>query len=85
MASFCNKTSQQIWESVLKTDDVNQAYDSFLHIFMDIFKKHCSVKQIPHKSFENTKPGSPTNGLKRVSIHCNEICRSRTQIENVQK
>ena len=37
MASFSNELSQQTWESVLKTDDVNQAYDSFLHIFMDIF------------------------------------------------
>ena len=37
MTSFSNELRQQTWESVLKTDDVNQAYDSFLHIFMDIF------------------------------------------------
>ena len=41
MESFSDELSQQIWENVLKTDDVNQAYDSFLHIFMDIFNKHC--------------------------------------------
>ena len=44
IASFFNELSQQTWESVLKTDDVNQAYDSFLHIFMDIINKHCPVK-----------------------------------------
>ena len=43
MALFSNELSQQTCESVLKTDDVNQAYDSFLHIFMDIFNKHCPV------------------------------------------
>ena len=60
MASFSNELSQQTWESVLNTDDVNQAYASFLHIFMDIFNKHCSVKKVPHKSFENElNPGSP--------------------------
>ena len=55
IASFSNELSQQTWESVLKTDDVNQVYDSFLHIYMDIFNKHCPVKQIPQKSFENKK------------------------------
>ena len=45
MASFSNELSQQTWESVLKPYDVNQAYDSFLHIFMDIFNKHCVVKK----------------------------------------
>ena len=60
MASFPNELSQQTWESVLKTDGVNQAYDSFLHIFMDIFNKHYPVKKVPQKIFENKKPGSPT-------------------------
>ena len=65
MASFSNELSQQTWESVLKSDDVNQAYDSFLHIFMDIFNKHCPVKQVPPKSFENKKTWF-TKGLKRA-------------------
>ena len=33
MASFSTELSQQTWESVLKTDDVNQAYDSSTHIY----------------------------------------------------
>ena len=52
MALFSNELSQQTWESVLKTDDVNQAYDTILHIFMDIFNKHCPVKKFPIKTFE---------------------------------
>ena len=51
--------SHQTWESVLKIDDVNQSYDSFLRIFMDIFNKHCPVTKVPQKNFENKKPGSP--------------------------
>ena len=45
MASFSSELCQQTWEGVLKTDDVNQVYDSFLHIFMNIFNKHCPVKK----------------------------------------
>ena len=37
MASFSNEPILQTWENVLKTDDVNQAYDSFLHIFMILY------------------------------------------------
>ena len=50
MASFSNELNQQTWESVLKTDDVNQAYDSFLHVFMDISNKHCPVQKFPKKA-----------------------------------
>ena len=59
MASFSNELSQQTWTNVLKTDDVNQAYESVLHIFMDIFNKHCPVKNVPQKGFENKNTGSP--------------------------
>ena len=46
---FSNELSQQTWENVQKTD-VNQAYDSFLHIFMDIFNKTLSSgKSSPKK------------------------------------
>ena len=54
LPSFSGELSQQTWENVLNTNDVNQAYDSFLHIFVDIFNKHCPVKRVSRKS-----PGSP--------------------------
>ena len=59
MASISKELNQQTWESVLKTDDVNQAYDSFLHICMDIFNKHCPVNKIPDNTLKIKKPGSP--------------------------
>ena len=61
MASFSNELSQQTWEHVLKTDDVNQTYDSFVHIFMDIFNKTFPVVKV----FQEKKPWF-INGLKRV-------------------
>ena len=75
MASFSNELSQQTWESVLKTDDVNQAYDSFLHIFTDIFNKHCPVNKVPQKSFENKKTWS-TKGLKRACTKKNKLYKA---------
>ena len=75
MASFSNELSQQTWESVLNTDDVNQAYDSFLHIFVDIFNKHCPVKKFPPKSFEN-KTTWFTKGLKRAYTKTNKLYKT---------
>ena len=76
MALFSNQLSQQTWESVLKTNDVNQAYDCFLHIFMDIFNKPCPVKIVPPKSFENKNPGSPFEGLKRACTKKNKLYKA---------
>ena len=59
MASFFNELIQQTWESVLKIDNANPAYDCFLHILMDIFNKHCTVKKFPQQFYENKKTGSP--------------------------
>ena len=72
IASFSNELSQQTWESVLKTDDVNQAYDSFLHIFMDIFNKHCPVKMFPKKALKIKKTWF-TIGLKRACTKTNKL------------
>ena len=60
MASFSSELSQQTRESVLKTSYVSQANDSFLHVYMDIFNKHCPIKMFPKKALKiKTKPGSP--------------------------
>ena len=75
MASFSNELSQQTWASMLKTDDVNQAYDSFLHIFKDIFNKHCPVKKFPQKSFENKKTCF-TKVLKRACTKTNKLYKT---------
>ena len=58
-----------------KNDDVNQAYDSFLHIFMDIFNKHCPVKKFHQKSFGN-KTTWFTKGLKRACTKNNKLYKA---------
>ena len=60
---------------MLKIDDVNQAYDSFLHIFMDIFNKHCPVTKVPPKNFENKKTWF-TKGLKRACAKKNKLYKA---------
>ena len=51
LASFSDELSQQSWENVLNTNYVNQAYDSFLHILIDILNKHCPVKSFQEKLY----------------------------------
>ena len=75
IASFSNELSQQTWESVIKTDDVNQAYDSFLHIFMGIFNKHCPVKKVPQKCLKIKKTWFP-KGLKRACTKKNKLYKA---------
>ena len=75
MESFSNELNQQTWENVLKTDDGNQAYDSFLHIFMDIFNKHCPVKNVSPKR-EKRKKIWFTDGLKRACTKKNRLYKA---------
>ena len=72
MASFSNELSQQNWESVLKSDDVNQAYDSFLHIFME----HYPVKKSSPKKPLKIKITWFTKGLKRTCTKKNKLYKA---------
>ena len=49
LASLSNELNQQYRDNVLYINDVNQAYDNFLHIFIDKFKKHCPMKNFQEK------------------------------------
>ena len=49
LASLSNELSQQSWDNVLNINHVNQAYDNFLYMFIDIFKKHYPVKSFQEK------------------------------------
>ena len=55
LASLSNELNQQSWDNVLNINDVNQAYDNCLHIFIDIFKKHCPVKRVSRKTYTSNK------------------------------
>ena len=52
---------------MLNTNYVNHAYDTFVHICIHLFNKHCPVKTVLKKSFINKKPWF-TNGLKRDCV-----------------
>ena len=43
---FCHDLDQQNWETEIQTDDVNQAYNSFIDIIKTLFNKNCPVKRI---------------------------------------
>ena len=57
---------------MLKTDDVNQAYDYFLHIFMDIFNTPCPVIKIVLK----IRKKRFTKGLKRACTKKNKLYKA---------
>ena len=82
IASFSNELSQQTWESVLKTDDVNQAYDSFLHIFMDIFNKNSKTSS-PQKALK-IKITWFTKGLKRACTKTNKLYKAFIVIRSAE-
>ena len=74
LASFSNELNQQSWDNVLNINDVNQAYDNFLHIiFIVMFKKHCPVKRVSRKGYTNNKPWF-TKGLKCATNKHNTKC-----------
>ena len=75
LASLSDELSQQSWESVLNTNDVNQAYDTFLHIFTNIFQKHCPVKRVSKKSYINNKPWF-TKGLRNACVKKNKLYKA---------
>ena len=55
---FCHDLDQQNWETVLQTDDVNQAYNSFIDIIKTLFNKNCPVKRIVIKIISMINLGS---------------------------
>ena len=63
LASFRKELNFQSWDNVLKTNDVNHAYGTFLHIFIHLFNKHCAVITVLKKSCINKNQWF-TNGLK---------------------
>ena len=55
---FCHDLDQQNWETVTETDDVNQAYNSFIDIIKTLFNKNCPVKRIIIKIISMINLGS---------------------------
>ena len=71
---FCHDLDQQNWETVLQTDEVNQAYNSFIDIVETLFNKNCPVKRIIIKNNKYDKPWI-TPGLKNACKKKNTLYR----------
>ena len=54
--------SQEIWNNVLQSDDVNVTYINFIETFSKLYNLHCPVKKAHAKGISK-KPWI-TNGLK---------------------
>ena len=46
ISHFCHDLEQQNWETIVETDDVNQAYSSYIDIVETLFNKNCPIKRI---------------------------------------
>ena len=66
--------SQEMWNNVLQSDDVNVAYMNFIETFSKLYNLHCPVKKAHAKGIYK-KPWI-TNGLKNACRKKNGLYRS---------
>ena len=66
--------SQELWNNVLQSDDVNVAYINFIETFSKLYNLHCPVKK-SHAKGISKKPWI-TNGLKNACRKKNDLYRS---------
>ena len=66
--------SQEMWNNVLQSDDVNVAYINFIETFSKLYNLHCPVKKAHAKGIYK-KPWI-TNGLKNACRKKNGLYRS---------
>ena len=74
ISNFCHDLEQQNWETIIETDDVNQAYSSFIDIVKTLFNKNCPIKRIMIKIDKYDKPWI-TPGLKNACKKKNNLYR----------
>ena len=74
ISHFCHDLEQQNWETIIETDDVNQAYSSFVDIVKTLFNKNCPIKRIIIKNNKYDKPWI-TPGLKNACKKKNNLYR----------
>ena len=46
MISLRNALSEQNWDMVYKSEDVDTAYEAFFNIFQLLYDKYCPIKKI---------------------------------------
>ena len=74
ISHFCHDLEQQNWETIIETDDVNQAYSSFVDIVKTLFNKNCPIKRIMIKNNKYDKLWI-TPGLKNACKKKNNLYR----------
>ena len=68
--------SQEMWNNVLQSDDVDVAYINFIETFSKLYNLHCPVKKAHAKGRPiYKKPGIP-NRLKNACRKKNDLYRS---------
>ena len=72
ISNFCHDLEQQNWETIVETNDVNQAYSSFIYIVKTLFNKNCPIKRIMIKNNKYDKPWI-TPGLKNACKKKNNL------------
>ena len=74
ISQFCHDLDQQNWETVIQTDNVNEAYNSFLDVVKTLFNKNCPVKRITINNNKYDKHWI-TPGLKNACKKKNTLYR----------
>ena len=72
LASFRKELHLKSCDDVLNINDVNHAYDTFMHIFIHLLNTHCPVKTVMKESCINKKPWF-INGLKCVCANTKRL------------
>ena len=65
LLKFQDDLSTVVWDSIYSSTDVNEAFQRFQDIFVDLYKKQCKENKITLKDKCNDKPWFH-NGLKNA-------------------
>ena len=71
ITSFVADLHSETWQNVTNADTVNEAYDTFLNVFLKKYDKHCPILKINTKHVNSKQPWF-TNGL-RNACHKKEL------------
>lgn len=63
------------WVNVYKTDDVNKAYEEFLHIYLLLYNEKCPTKILGDKARSDKKPWI-TKGIIKACKKKNKLYRN---------
>ena len=84
ISTFNEELSQQDWNHIIGIKDVNVAYDNFIHIFTNLYNKHCPVKKLCFNDGKVVTKPWITKGLAKACKKKNRLYKdflcNRTQL-----